>query len=99
MAQVQPQQFFRFAGDHCDMLLELYRHCDRQSISEARLLQVIRRFSTLESPSSGYLLERLLRLGFLEFSPGTDMTYEMPHAISRLLGFLLHEYLFRKLFL
>jgi len=92
MAQVQPQQFFRFAGDHCDMLLELYRHCDRQSISEARLLQVIRRFSTLESPSSGYLLERLLRLGFLEFSPGTDMTYEMPHAISRLLGFLLHEY-------
>jgi hypothetical protein len=92
MAQVQPQQFFRFAGEHCDLLLELYRHCERQSISEARLLQVIRRFTTPDSPSSRYLVERLLQMGFLELPPDTDMAYEMPHAIGKLLGFLLQEY-------
>jgi hypothetical protein len=92
MAQVQPQQFFRFAGEYCDLLLELYRHCGRQSISEAHLSRVIRRFGTPESPSSGYLVERMLCLGFLEYSPNTDMAYEMPHAISGLLGYLVQEY-------
>jgi hypothetical protein len=92
MAHVQPQPFFRFAGDHCDMLLELYRHCGRKSISESRLSQVIGRYITAESPSAVYLVERMLRLGFLEYAPDTDRTYEMPHAISRLLGFLLQEY-------
>jgi hypothetical protein len=92
MAHVQPLQFFRFAAEHCDMLLELYRHCEHQSIPEARLQQVIRRFTTPESPSTPYLVDRLLLLGFLELSPDTDMAYEMPHAISKLLGFLLHEF-------
>jgi hypothetical protein len=32
------------------------------------------------------------QLGFLEYAPGTDMLYEIPHAIGKLLGYLLHEY-------
>ena len=91
-SQIQPQAFFRFAAKHCDMLLELYRHCGEQSIQESQLLQVIRGFSTPDSPASTYLLEQMCQLGFLEHSPGTDMLYEMPHSISKLLGHLLHEY-------
>jgi hypothetical protein len=34
----------------------------------------------------------MCKLGFLEHSPGTDMLYEMPHTISKLLGYLLQEY-------
>jgi hypothetical protein len=74
------------------MLLELYRHCGEQSIQESQVLQVIRRFSTPDSPVATYLLEQICKLGFMEYSPGADMLYEMPHTISKLLGYLLQEY-------
>jgi len=90
--RIQPHAFFNFAARYCDMLLELHRHCGEKSIQESQLLQVIRRFSTPDSPASSYLLEQLCKLGFLEYSPGADMLYEMPHTISKLLGYLLNEY-------
>lgn len=90
--KIQPSAFFNFAANNCDILLELYRHCGEQSIQESQALQIIRRFTTPESPSSTYLLEQMCKLGFLEYSPGADMLYEMPHTIGKLIGYLLHEY-------
>ncbi len=92
MLQVQPQQFFRFAADHCGLLTELYHHSSDRAISEAQVLGIIRKASGPDSPAANYLFERMLQLGFLEAAPGADAVYEIPHSFGQLLGFLLHEY-------
>ena len=64
MAVVNPQTFFRFAADHHELLAELYQH--RDGITEAKLLNLIRRFAGEGSPSANYIVDRLRELGFIE---------------------------------
>ncbi len=66
MATVNPQTFFRFAVDYYELLGELYQR--RDGITEAELLQLVRRFATEGSPSASYLVDRLRELGSVVLS-------------------------------
>lgn len=90
MAVVNPQTFFRFAADHHELLVELYQH--RDGITEAELLQVIRRFVGEEGPSASYVLDRLRELGFIDFAPHATAQYEMTRPFAELMSSLLREY-------
>jgi hypothetical protein len=90
MANVNPQTFFRFAADHHELLVELYQH--RDGITEAELIQLIRRFSRDLGPSSSYIVERLRELGFIDFAPHATAQYEMTRPFAELMSSLLREY-------
>lgn len=90
MATVNPQTFFRFAADHHEMLVELYHH--RDGISEAELLQLIRKFSVETNPSASYLVNRLRELGFIDYAPQATAQYEMTRPFAELMSSLLREY-------
>lgn len=90
MAVVNPQTFFRFAADHHALLVELYPH--RDGISEAELLQVIRRFAGEGAPSASYIVDRLRDLGFIDYAPHATAQYEMTRPFAELMSSLLREY-------
>jgi len=90
MAAVNPQTFFRFAADHHELLVELYQH--RDGITEAELLQVIRRFAGEGSPSASYIVDRLRELGFIDYAPHASAQYEMTRPFAELMSSLLREY-------
>lgn len=90
MAAVNPQTFFRFAADHHELLVELYQQ--RDGITEAELLQVIRRFAGEESPSASYVVDRLRELGFIDYAPHATAQYEMTRPFAELMSSLLREY-------
>jgi hypothetical protein len=90
MAVVNPQTFFRFAADHHELLVELYQH--RDGITEAELLQVIRRFAGEGSPSASYVVDRLRELGFIDYAPHATAQYEMTRPFAELMSSLLREY-------
>lgn len=90
MATVNPQTFFRFAADHHELLVELYQQ--RDGITEAELLQVIRRFAGEESPSASYVVDRLRELGFIDYAPHATAQYEMTRPFAELMSSLLREY-------
>lgn len=90
MAVVNPQTFFRFAADHHELLVELYQH--RDGITEAELLQLIRRFAGEGSPSASYVVDRLRELGFIDYAPHATAQYEMTRPFAELMSSLLREY-------
>ena len=90
MAVVNPQTFFRFAADHHELLVELYQR--RDGITEAELLQLVRRFSAEGSPSANYLVDRLRELGFIDYAPHATAQYEMTRPFAELMSSLLREY-------
>lgn len=90
MAVVTPQTFFRFAADHHELLVELYQH--RDGITEAALLQLVRRFATEGSPSASYMVDRLRDLGFIDYAPHATAQYEMTRPFAELMSSLLREY-------
>lgn len=90
MATVNPQTFFRFAADHYEMLVELYQR--RDGITEAELLQLVRRFSTEGGPSASYLVDRLCELGFIDYAPHATAQYEMTRPFAELMSSLFREY-------
>jgi hypothetical protein len=90
MAVVSPQTFFRFAADHHELLVELYQH--RDGITEAELLQLIRRLGGEGHPSANYMVDRLRELGFIDYAPHATAQYEMTRPFSELMSSLLREY-------
>lgn len=90
MAAVNPQTFFRFAADNHALLVELYQR--RDGITEAELLQLIRRFAGEGSPSASYVVDRLRELGFIDYAPHATAQYEMTRPFAELMGSLLREY-------
>ena len=90
MATVNPQTFFRFAADHHELLVELYQH--RDGITEAELLQLVRRFGGEGSPSASYIVDRLRELGFIDYAPHATAQYEMTRPFAELMSSLLREY-------
>lgn len=90
MAVVTPQTFFRFAADHHELLVELYQH--RDGITEAVLLQLVRRFAAEGSPSATYMVDRLRNLGFIDYAPHATAQYEMTRPFAELMSSLLREY-------
>ena len=90
MAAVNPQTFFRFAADHHELLVELYQR--RDGITEAELLQLVRRFSAEGGPSASYLVDRLRELGFIDYAPHATAQYEMTRPFAELMSSLLREY-------
>ncbi|MEI6810081.1 MAG: hypothetical protein WCN95_15290 [bacterium] len=90
MAVVNPQTFFRFAADHHELLVELYQR--RDGITEAELLQLVRRFSGEGGPSASYLVDRLRDLGFIDYAPQATAQYEMTRPFAELMSSLLREY-------
>ena len=90
MAVVNPQTFFRFAADHHELLVALYPH--RDGITEAELLQLIRRHGSDGSPSANYIVERLCELGFVDHAPHATAQYEMTRPFAELMSSLLREY-------
>ncbi len=90
MATVNPQTFFRFAADHHELMVDLYKKKD--GISEAELLQLIRRHSDVDSPSSSYMVDRLHELGFIDYAPHATAQYEMTRPFAELMASLLREY-------
>lgn len=90
MAVVNPQSFFRFAADHHELLVELYQH--RDGITEAELLQLVRRFAGEGSPSASYIVDRLRELGFIDYAPHATAQYEMTRPFAELMSSLLREY-------
>lgn len=90
MAAVNPQTFFRFAADNHELLVELYQR--RDGITEAELLQLVRRFSAEDSPSANYLVDRLRELGFIDYAPHATAQYEMTRPFAELMSSLLREY-------
>lgn len=90
MAAVNPQTFFRFAADHHELLVELYQR--RDGITEAELLQLVRRFSAEGGPSASYLVDRLRELGFIDHAPHATAQYEMTRPFAELMSSLLREY-------
>lgn len=63
MAIVNPHTFFRFAADHHALLVALYER--RDGLTEAELLQIIRRFGGEGHPAAPYMVDRLRDLGFI----------------------------------
>ncbi len=90
MATVNPQTFFRFAADYHELLVELYQR--RDGITEAELLQLVRRFTTDGRPTATYLVERLRDLGFIDYAPHASAQYEMTRPFAELMGSLLRDY-------
>ncbi len=90
MAIVNPQTFFRFAADHHELLEEIYQR--REGITEAELLQVIRRCAADGGPSAGHVVGRLLKLGFIDHAPHATAQYEMTRPFAELMASLLREY-------
>lgn len=90
MAAVNPQTFFRFAADHHELLVELYQR--RDGITEAELLQLVRRVSVEGGPSASYLMDRLRELGFIDYAPHATAQYEMTRPFAELMSSLLREY-------
>jgi hypothetical protein len=90
MAAVNPQTFFRFAADHHELLVALYQR--RDGITEAELLQLVRRFSAEGGPSASYLVDRLRELGFIDYAPHATAQYEMTRPFAELMSSLLREY-------
>lgn len=90
MATVNPQTFFRFAAEHHELLMDLYQQ--RDGIPEAALLQLIRRHSEVDSPSSSYMVDRLHELGFIDYAPHATARYEMTRPFAELMASLLREY-------
>ncbi len=90
MATINPQTFFRFAADNHELLVELYQR--RDGITEAELLQFVRRFTADGRPSANYLVERLRDLGFIDYAPHASAQYEMTRPFAELMGSLLREY-------
>ena len=90
MAVVNPQTFFRFAAEHHELLVELYQH--RDGITEAKLLQLVRRFAGEGSPSASYIVDRLRELGFIDYAPHATAQYEMTRPFAELMSSLLREY-------
>ncbi len=90
MAAVNPQTFFRFAADHHELLVELYQR--RDGITEAELLQLVRRVSVEGGPSASYLVDRLRELGFIDYAPHATAQYEMTRPFAELMSSLLREY-------
>ncbi|MDX9973791.1 MAG: hypothetical protein RBU21_12475 [FCB group bacterium] len=90
MAVVTPQTFFRFAADHHELLVELYQH--RDGITEATLLQLVRRFAGEGTPSASYMVDRLRDLGFIDYAPHATAQYEMARPFAELMSGLLREY-------
>ena len=90
MAVVNPQTFFRFAADHHELLVEMYQH--RDGITEAELLQLIRRRGSEGSPSANYIVERLCELGFIDQAPHATAQYEMTRPFAELMSSLLRDY-------
>ncbi len=90
MATVNPLAFFRFAADNHELLVELYQR--RDGITEAELLQLVRRFSIDGRPSANYLVDRLRELGFIDYAPHASAQYEMTRPFAELMASLLREY-------
>jgi len=90
MANVNPQTFFRFAADHHELLVELYQQ--RDGITEAELLQLVRQFGDGASPSAHYMVDRLRELGFIDYAPHATAQYEMTRPFAELMSSLLREY-------
>jgi hypothetical protein len=90
MATINPQTFFRFAADYHELLVELYQR--RDGITEAELLQLVRRFTVDGRPSANYLVDRLRELGFIDYAPHASAQYEMTRPFAELMGSLLREY-------
>ena len=90
MAKVNPQTFFRFAADHHALLEELYQH--RDGVSEAALLQMIRRHGDASTPSPSYMVGQLQNLGFIDYAPHATAQYEMTRPFAELMANLLREY-------
>ncbi len=90
MATINPQTFFRFAADYHELLVELYQR--RDGITEAEILQLVRRFTADGRPSANYLVDRLRELGFIDYAPHASAQYEMTRPFAELMGSLLREY-------
>ena len=90
MATVNPQTFFRFAADHHALLTDLYYKQD--GLSEAELLELIRRHADDATPSALYMRDRLVGIGVLESAPHATAQFEMVRPVARLMGFLLREH-------
>jgi len=90
MATINPQSFFRFAADHHTLLTDVYYKQD--GLTEAELLELIRRHADEATPGTQYMRDRLVSLGVLESAPHANAQFEMVRPVARLMGFLLREH-------
>lgn len=90
MPIVSPQAFFRFAAEHHALLVDLYQH--RDGMTEARLLQLIRRHAGDSGPSASHVANRLQELGFIDAAPHATAQFEMTRPFAELMATLLREY-------
>jgi hypothetical protein len=70
--------------------VELYQH--RDGITEAELLQLVRRLGDESTPSANYMVDRLRELGFIDYAPHATAQYEMTRPFAELMSSLLREY-------
>ncbi len=90
MSVVNPQTFFRFAADQHKLLEELCAH--RDGITEAELLQLVRRYVEEGSPLANHIVDRLRDLGFIDYAPHATAQYEMTRPFAELMSSLLRDY-------
>ncbi len=89
MGDISPQQFFRFAADHADLLQDLHRAHD---LSEGEIYGFIRKHADHSSPAATHTFNRLLELGILDAAPDATARYELTRPVATLMRYLLRQY-------
>ena len=85
-----PQAFFRFAGRHYALLIDLFYRSE--GVTEADLRDLIARSRSEGDPLPAHVSEQLLGFGIIEPVPDATATYELTAPVRALLSFLLREH-------
>lgn len=86
---VSPKSFFLFAGEYTDLLVDLFHH--PEGLTDGELLDLIHRHLAGAGDARQNILDRLLKLGFIEPAPEATSRYELTRVVQNLIGHLLHE--------
>ncbi len=90
MAEISPLTFFRFAAEHCGLLVDIFYHS--AGITDLELRSLVIRHRKPADPSPHYIIEQLSNLGILETVPDATASYEMTRPVSALLSYLLRQH-------
>lgn len=85
-----PQSFFRFAGRHYPLLLDLFYRSSE--FTEADLRDLIEEERADGDPSTASVIDQLLSFGMIEPIPDATASFELTSPVRGLLSFLLREH-------
>ena len=85
---INPEQFFRFGANYFSLLKDIHA---RGEITDSDLRNLVKRHRQRQpnSPSTNYIVEQLLSLGFLETAPHATASNELTPSVQKILDYLL----------